>query len=115
MVYVSRARESVGPDDLEAIAAASERGNRACGLTGLLLHGGGRFYGVLEGPRRQVLARMERIIIDPRHHSLRIMREDDVRAQRFANWSFADIGQHGGRDAPVDALENFILRVATRH
>lgn len=112
VVYVSSAARQLRAGDLDSIADVSERGNRTRGLTGLLLYGGRRFYGVLEGPQRRVFACMERIIVDPRHHSVRIVREDAIRAQRFANWSFGSMEPQTGPGAPVEALESFILGVA---
>ncbi len=101
------------PADLEAIARVSARNNAARGLTGLLIHGGSRFYAVLEGPRRRVFSRMEAIIVDPRHSGLRIVREEPIAAQRFANWSFGHIPDEDGKTQP-DGLENFILGLAQR-
>ncbi len=114
LVYVSAAARPLGADDLEAIAKVSERNNAARGLTGLLLFGGARFYGVLEGPRRRVLSRMEAIITDPRHRDLRIIIEDDITAQRFANWSFGRIPASDGAADPAESLETFILGLAGR-
>lgn len=115
LVYVSTAARPLGADDLEAIARTSERNNAARGITGLLLYGGTRFYAVLEGPRRHLFARMEAIIIDPRHRDLRIIREEDIAAQRFANWSFGRIpvAEHGMADH-AEGLESFILGLAGR-
>lgn len=103
----------MAPADLEAIARSSARNNAARGLTGLLIHGGSRFYAVLEGPRRRVFARMEVIITDPRHRALRIVREEPIPAQRFANWSFGRIPDEDG-NAEADGLESFILGLARR-
>jgi len=99
--------------ELEAIGRVSARHNAARGLTGLLLYGGGRFYGVLEGPRRRVFARMELIITDPRHREVQIIREEDVPGLRFANWSFGRMPdvEDGGAGA---GLESFILGLAGR-
>jgi len=113
LVYVSAASRELCPEDLEAIRSASAQNNATRGITGLLLFGGGRFYGVLEGNRRRVFNRMERIITDPRHRDLRIVREDDVAGQRFANWSFGEMPGESGR-ARVDTLETFILGLAGR-
>ena len=84
------------------------------GLTGLLLFGGSRFYGVLEGPRRRVFGRMEAIITDPRHRALRIISEEEIAAQRFANWSFGRIPDTGDSSDSVASLESFILGLAGR-
>ena len=65
------------------LARSAER-NRAAGLTGLLLHQDDSFLGVLEGPRRVLLARMERIITDPRHARVDIRLEASAAARQAA-------------------------------
>lgn len=112
LIFVSAATRPLEARELEAIAAASRRNNAARGLTGLLLFGGFRFYGVLEGLQRPLFARMERIITDPRHRRLVILREDAVETPRFANWSFGFIPE--GEQAPNlrNPLETFIRGVA---
>lgn len=112
LIYVSVASRALEPPDLGAIAAASHRNNAAQGLTGLLLFGGSRFYSVLEGPQRRVFARMERIITDPRHRDLFVVREDPIPAPRFANWSFASIPEGEKAPGAQSFLESFILGVA---
>lgn len=113
-MYLSAATRALYAADLTDIARASARNNAARGLTGLLIFGGGRFYGVLEGPRRLTLARMEAIITDPRHRALQILREDTIEAQRFANWSFGRMPDAEDASAPSDGLEQFILGLAGR-
>ena len=112
LIYMSAASRPLEPPDLDAIAASSHRNNAAQGLTGLLLFGGFRFYGVLEGPQRRVFARMERIITDPRHRQLFIVREDPIPNLRFVNWSFAFIPETETAPASRASLESFILEVA---
>lgn len=91
LVYVSAAVPTLTADNLDRIAEASARRNESAGLTGLLLHQGASFYGVLEGPRRRVFQRMEVIITDRRHFALRILRETPILCRRFENWSFGTL------------------------
>ncbi len=91
LAYVSSATASLTADDLDRIAEASTRNNESAGLTGLLLHQGNSFYGIVEGPRRRVFARMEVIITDRRHFALRILREEPIASRRFENWSFGTL------------------------
>lgn len=116
LVYASTAAPALSAADLDAIAAASRTRNEAIGLTGLLLHQGRSFYGVLEGPKRRVFARMERIITDPRHFRVRILREEDVAARRFANWSFGVLpalepGPGGTVERPEEFIQSFARRL----
>jgi Sensors of blue-light using FAD len=91
LVYVSVAAPGLAAGDLEAIAAGSAARNRAAGLTGLLLHQGGGFYGVLEGPRRRLLARMERIVTDRRHGRIDVLLEAPAAERRFETWTFGSL------------------------
>ena len=113
LVYVSSAAPGLTRDNLEAIAGSARARNAAAGLTGLLLHQGGSFYGVLEGPRTRVFQRMEAIITDRRHSGLRILREEPVAARRFANWSFGALPVSARRD-DRDRSEDFIWSLAKR-
>lgn len=109
IVYVSRAPRPLAAADIAGIAAASRRRNAKVGLTGVLLHDGLRFFGVLEGPSRRVLACVERIALDPRHEALRIVREEPAPERRFADWSFP-MPQAGGDDRPA-AFDQRIVEI----
>jgi hypothetical protein len=101
LIYVSAAAPALSARDLDSIAARSAAHNGAAGLTGLLLHQGERFFAVLEGPRRRLLARMERIITDPRHASVDILLETPIADRRFENWSFGSLPAAAGSAPPV--------------
>ena len=111
LVYASTAAPGLTAADLGAIAARSAEHNRAAGLTGLLLHQGGSFYGVLEGPRRRLLARMERIITDPRHARVEILLEAPADSRRFDAWTFASLP---GSAAHRPMAEDFIRTLSRR-
>lgn len=112
LVYASHARADLAAADLDAIEASARRNNAARGLSGFLIHGGHRFYGLLEGPRRRVLARMEKIMLDPRHRRIVVVSEEDVQERRFSSWSFCRLSAEGdGADGP-DLLDSFILTMA---
>ena len=83
LVFVSRARPGLTPEDIESLSRRSEARNRAAGLTGLLLHQGETFFCVLEGARRRLFAAMERIMTDPRHAGVEILLEMPIENRRF--------------------------------
>jgi hypothetical protein len=109
LVYVSTATRPLGPEELEAIVATSRRNNAAHGLTGLLLHGGGRFYGLIEGAEEEVLARMEQIVADPRHREIRVLREDSIPVRRFASWSFGPLPPAASGEEDLAALDRYLV------
>jgi Sensors of blue-light using FAD len=101
LVFVSRARPGLTPEDLESLSRRSEARNRAAGLTGLLLHQGETFFCVLEGARRRLFAAMERIITDPRHAGVEILLEMPIENRRFDSWSLGRLPD--GALAPCSA------------
>ena len=109
LVYVSSAAPALGADDLDAIAARSATNNAALGITGFLMHNGAYFYGVLEGRRRHVFTRMEEIITDRRHSTLRILREEAIATRRFENWTFSSLPAAGGGRAQRAKSHGFHL------
>lgn len=100
--------------DLEAIGRSSQANNAAAELTGFLLHQSPRFYGVLEGPSRRLLRRMEVIVADPRHFRLRVLREEPIGQRRFQDWTLGfapSTAQNFGKD---DGTVDFIQTLARR-
>jgi len=112
LVYASLAAPGLTDDDLESIEASSAGRNRAAGLTGLLLHQGGSFFALLEGPRRRLLARMERIITDPRHRGVDILVETTIRARRLESWSFGRLP--GAAASHTSAGDDFLRILGSR-
>ena len=114
LVYVSFAARQLSSEDLADIEARSQLHNLAAGITGLLIAQGQFFYGVVEGHRRRVLARMEVIITDERHCGLRILLEETVCVRRFANWSFARLPEGAIGKPDAAAPGRFIVELSRR-
>lgn len=114
LTFVSDAVGRLGPEELASLRQVCERNNLRLGLTGLLLHRGGRFFAALEGPERALLARMEIIVTDPRHRGVRILNERGVEERRFGNWSFAPLPDSGPGPHPRHAEDVFMTMLAGR-
>jgi hypothetical protein len=75
LLYISTSR--LAPDSqekqLREILDASKRNNADLGITGMLVHGGGMFLQVLEGPDNNVLRIYSKILDDPRHTDSQIV------------------------------------------
>ncbi len=99
--------------ELDDIARVSRLRNQRSGLTGFLIHQGGRFHGVLEGPQRSLFARMEVIMADPRHQKLAVVRENAVDERRFQNWSIGFLPESGDPESDDTAVE-FLRSLASR-
>lgn len=87
LVYVSAATSVVSSADLNDILDVSRRNNRACGVTGLLLHIEKGFLQVLEGPEAAVTETYARISRDSRHFNCRVMIQQEVEQRLFGDWS----------------------------
>lgn len=85
--YVSRFAGPMTPADVRAIVEAAQRRNAELGVTGILLAFGEVFMQVLEGPTDAVRGLFGRIVIDPRHRDLVLIRNQRVDRPIFAGWS----------------------------
>jgi hypothetical protein len=97
LVYASK-NLLQGPDHEVAAAVrqildASQRNNRAVGVTGALMFNGGAFAQVLEGPRAGVEETFERIQRDERHGDVTVLQCGPAEARGFPDWSMAFVGQ----------------------
>lgn len=111
IVYASVSTRDLAEIELHQLADEYGRECAGAELTGLLLHQGGSFYGVLEGPEHRVLARMERIISDPRQKGFRVLKEAAVLSRRFDDWSFTPLPAQ--QEIPR-STEDFIMNLARR-
>ncbi|AWN55656.1 BLUF domain-containing protein [Methylobacterium sp. 17Sr1-1] len=97
LVYASK-NLIQGPDHevaaaMRQILDASQRNNRAAGVTGALMFNGGAFAQVLEGPRAGVEETFERIQRDERHGDVTVLQCGPAEARGFPDWSMAFVGQ----------------------
>lgn len=73
------------------VLAASERRNRADGLTGILVSHDGVFLQALEGRRAAVSRVLLRIATDPRHTDMEMIEFAAAPSRLFADWSMAHV------------------------
>jgi hypothetical protein len=89
LLYVSR---TVGPQTTTvtaSILAKAQAHNAAEGIRGVLCQGQGLYLQVLEGERGAVNRLYLRIVADPRHEDVQMLRFEDIAQPRFAAWSMA--------------------------
>jgi Sensors of blue-light using FAD len=87
LVYISSARSLITEEACRDILATSQRNNRDCGVTGLLVAGKRRFLQALEGPTDAVRATYARILADPRHYACVMLSERYVETSQFGEWA----------------------------
>jgi hypothetical protein len=86
LIYFSTARLGLDRAELEALLAAAAAHNRAVGITGLLLFNGLNFLQVLEGPAAAVEALFGRIVEDPRHSGVALLKREPIEAPSYPQW-----------------------------
>lgn len=86
---------------------SARRKNPANGITGVLIHGGGLFMQVLEGPEQKVLRQYVKILDDRRHDDARILHISPADARIFEQWSMGDIA---GNPLQFQHVSQFLAR-----
>ncbi|MEJ7930124.1 BLUF domain-containing protein [Ramlibacter sp. AN1015] len=87
--YVSTAMNALQPEALQALLAHSRRANDAVAVTGVLLHCGGNFMQVIEGPPEAVRTTYGRICRNPAHHTIIELFNEPVAQRDFGGWAMA--------------------------
>jgi hypothetical protein len=118
VVYVSSARPLMDDDELEAILGVSRRNNQRDHITGMLLYKDGNIMQVLEGAEEKVLALVEKLRQDPRHHGLLILLRNHIAERQFDHWAMAFYkvapSARENLDAESDFFENEVAAQAFR-
>jgi len=91
LLYASRTVPALNPEELHAILRRSQAENPAAGITGVLCYSDGIFLQVLEGGRSAVNRLYNRIVADPRHTDVELLRYEEIGERRFAGWSMGQV------------------------
>ena len=91
LLYISRATSGTTHEQIQDIQKAAQRNNPAAGITGVLVHGGGLFMQVLEGPEPAVLRMYVKILDDRRHGDCEILHISPAKDRVFQKWSMGII------------------------
>lgn len=91
ILYVSQSTHDITEKQVQDILASSRRNNPANGITGVLIHGGGLFMQVLEGPEQSTLRQYVKILDDRRHGDCKIIHIAPVNKRIFQKWSMGVI------------------------
>lgn len=87
LIYASRARFDLTPEELVDLLVVSRRANERAGLTGMLLYMSQSFLQVLEGEHEALSTTYMKIVRDERHSDLRLLREQSRSTRMFPDWS----------------------------
>lgn len=91
LLYISRAAPTISEEQVQDILQSSRRNNPGNNITGILVHGGGLFMQVLEGPEQEVLRKYVKILDDPRHSAAEILYISPANNRIFEKWSMGGI------------------------
>ena len=89
LVYASRSIPPLAESELRSLLEQARSNNERLGITGVLIHGDGRFVQVLEGSDDAVHEVFSRIATDRRHYAVQILADEPLEQRRFAHWSMA--------------------------
>jgi hypothetical protein len=108
LIYTSTAVERLSQSDLVELLKISRRNNEASGLTGMLLYRDGMYLQFLEGRRSDIAGLLERLQNDPRHCGMHVLRESNLPARLFPEWTMAFKNLAGLRNASVPGYSELL-------
>lgn len=73
-------------DDLSDILNQCESFNESRDICGVLYYGSGYFFQCIEGPKSEVANLYEKLLKDPRHKEVNLLKLEDVHHRRFSHW-----------------------------
>lgn len=101
ITYRSEATAAPSSADLDQLVARAKARNHSLGVTGMLLHDGGRYLQTLEGPPAaldQIWAAIQR---DTRHGAIEVLSQHIVPARLFSGWDLQLYSRNGRRSQHV--------------
>lgn len=112
--YISRFAKPLTNEEVDEIARVSEENNLKHDLTGALMVSGGIFFQILEGPKEAVEDLWGKLLKDPRHKEILLLRsEEGLQSRLFPGWRMKKVNLDRTADArtePVKAILQTVLR-----
>ena len=91
LFYYSHSTQVISDEQVQDILKTSHRNNPLHDISGVLIHGGGLFAQILEGPEQAVLRMYVKILDDRRHSDSRIIYISPANERMFQKWSMGVI------------------------
>ncbi|MBK8384495.1 MAG: BLUF domain-containing protein [Candidatus Accumulibacter sp.] len=117
LLYLSHATRGITDEQVQNILQSARRFNPLVGITGVLIHGGGLFMQILEGPEEAVLRLYVKVLDDKRHSDCRIIHISPANERLFQNWTMGIIqrvpgfGRAPRLDHFANAMREFVKRL----
>lgn len=97
ITYRSEAVSPPSLTELQQLVATARMRNRSAGITGMLLHDGGRFLQTIEGPPESMDQIWSSIQRDRRHGAIEVLSQHIVPARLFSEWDLQLYDRGSGR------------------
>ncbi|TCO71856.1 BLUF domain-containing protein [Chromatocurvus halotolerans] len=91
LVYCSKARHEITPQQTQDILSVSRKNNEAANITGCLCNNEQYFVQLLEGNYREVNDMYNTITGDDRHQKVTLLTYHSTKTRLFPNWSMEHI------------------------
>jgi hypothetical protein len=105
LCYQSRAKRRPSSDDLAQLVGEARERNRQFGVTGMLVHEGGRFYQWLEGPETALEGLWSSIKRDDRHEDIELLGEGVTPVRLFSEWDLRFLSRPEGAPPSRDSVQ----------
>lgn len=99
LIYASTVRDGVDLNELKRILAQSQANNQRRDLTGILAFNSKIVLQALEGGREEVNALYAKLLRDDRHHTVTMLKYQEVEERMWAQWSMGFAAQHADNRA----------------
>lgn len=104
LVYRSVASSQLGQLHLFHLLTQTQASNLRAGITGHLLYEHGVFIQCIEGRRQAIDAIWQRILRDPRHTRIELLRRETCERRHFGDWSMSFEVSPGFASHPVEGF-----------
>ncbi len=89
LIYASTANDGVDMNEFKRILETAQRNNAHRDLTGVLCFNSRVFLQALEGSREAVNDLYAKLLRDPRHSNLAIIKFEQIEQRKYSDWSMA--------------------------
>lgn len=87
ILYISVADPELVSDDIYQLVGNAQQRNQADNISGIMLYNGSNFLQLIEGEDSMIDSCFDRIVKDPRHDGVAILREEVCTVREFPMWA----------------------------
>ena len=106
--YRSQASEKLTAKDINTIVQHSIENNKAKNITGALVYHSNTFFQVIEGPKKNILALYDKLLLDDRHKEVTLIWKGVTAKRTFGNWTMAFLTEKEEKNLKVDGVAELL-------